>query len=477
MNDNNINLLVLRSFFDLNNVWLEDIELLGSDYAMLTRKLLSIEMNNGKLPSLALIMKNVEKLNFNLGEEEIPYKKKVKSILASLVDISVDINNEELLELLRENYLTNEMFEEVPRLTKNLTDKNFEKVRLSLNKLDNILQNGMNKAIEFEDNNSLFLENEETINFKYTGYFDDLPYARVPEGSLCLLIARSKQGKTSLLIQSLINNYLKGENVYLISYEIPKVSIINRALSYIASVPLSEINDNQYSVSDNSVRVKIARYVLARQITFKEALKVYLQEGYEGLEKIPVRENKLIIRASITKGELEKLKSQNKKFNGLPTDIDILKEIKDINKHTKLDWVYIDYLSLIPFVDSKNSREHNISSFSRNLKQTLMETSTCGFVLAQAKSKAEFAEPLYSQGILLDSDLCVSIMGTAEQLAEGMTTIHITLSRHSEGFKSFQAERRLDIQTFTLTGDSMEYDDFYEKYSKSIKDTKKDKNS
>ena len=38
--NNNINLLVLKSFFDKGSVWLDEIELLQEDYAIFTRKLL-----------------------------------------------------------------------------------------------------------------------------------------------------------------------------------------------------------------------------------------------------------------------------------------------------------------------------------------------------------------------------------------------------------------------------------------------------
>jgi major membrane immunogen (membrane-anchored lipoprotein) len=85
--NNNINLLVLKSFFDKGTVWLDEIELLLEDYAIFTRKLLSIEIENGKIPSLSLTLKNVDKLNFKV-EDEIAYKKKLKAkksqILVSL---------------------------------------------------------------------------------------------------------------------------------------------------------------------------------------------------------------------------------------------------------------------------------------------------------------------------------------------------------------------------------------------------------
>jgi hypothetical protein len=127
MNDN-INLLVLKSFFDKGTVWLDEIELLLEDYAIFTRKLLNIEIENGKIPSLSLTLKNVDKLNFKV-EDEIAYKKKLKAILISLDNIVTDLNEDELMELLREDFLARNMQEEIPILTQFVIDKNFEKAK------------------------------------------------------------------------------------------------------------------------------------------------------------------------------------------------------------------------------------------------------------------------------------------------------------------------------------------------------------
>ena len=46
MNDN-INLLVLKSFFEFKSVWLSEIEFLKSDYALLTSKSPALSSYNG----------------------------------------------------------------------------------------------------------------------------------------------------------------------------------------------------------------------------------------------------------------------------------------------------------------------------------------------------------------------------------------------------------------------------------------------
>src|SRR5574344_1394951 len=374
MNDN-INLLVLKSFFDKGTVWLDEIELLQEDYAILTRKLLGIEIENGKLPSLSLTLKNVDKLNFKV-EDEIAYKKKLKAILISLDNVETDLNEDELMELLREDFLARNMQEEIPILTQFVIDKNFEKAKNSIFKLEGYLSDGLAKDMAFEDNEELFLQTDSVLNFKNIGFPKELPFYKLPEGAMLLITSRSKTGKTSLLIGSLTENFINGGNIYLASYEIPRVSVINRMLSYISDVPLQEINEGIYSVSDSSLRVLVARYVLSKNVDFKTASRIMLEKGEEGLRALPTRENKLIIRASMTKDELEKYKAKNKRPPNLPSDMEILKDVRDYNKVGKLDFIYIDYISLIPFVDSKNSREQNIANFSKALKLSLLETST-----------------------------------------------------------------------------------------------------
>ena len=467
MNDN-INLLVLKSFFDKGLVWLDEIELLQEDYAIFTRKLLSIEIENGKLPSLSLTLKNVDKLNFKV-EDEIAYKKRLKAILISLGNIETDLNEEELMELLREDFLARNIQEEIPILTQYVIDKNFEKAKNSIFKLENYLSDGLAKDMSFEDNEELFLHTDSVLNFKNIGFPKELPFHKLPEGAMLLITSRSKTGKTSLLVGSLTENFINGQNCLIISYEIPRVSLINRMLSYISDVPLQEINEGIYSVSDSSLRVLVARYVLSKNVNFKTASRVMLEQGEEGLRALPTRENKLIIKASLTKDELSKYKAKNKRPPTLPSDVEILKDVRDYNKVGKLDFVYIDYISLIPFVDSKNSREQNIANFSKALKLSLLETSTIGVVLSQSKSAQEFYMPLYSQAITLDCDASISIQPTKEQNENGLTTIHLYVARHTEGYMSYECEKHLEVQKFIPTGNSIGLEDFLEKYNKENK--------
>lgn len=466
--EGNINLLVLKSFFDKGSVWLDEIELLQDDYSILTRKLLSIEIENGKLPSLSLTLKNIDKLNFNI-EEEIAYKKKAKAILISVDNIETDLNEEELLELLREDYLARNLQAELPTLTQYIIDKNFEKAKNSIFKLEQTLESGMAKDMTFENNEELFLDTDSVLNFKNIGFPKELSFSRLPEGSMLLITSRSKTGKTSLLVGSITENFINGNNIYLASYEIPRVSVINRMLSYISDVPLQEINEGVYSVSDSSLRVLVARYVLSKNVDFKTASRIFLEKGEEGLKELPTRENKLIIKASLTKDELERYKAKNKRPPNLPSDTEILKDVRAYNKVGKLDFIYIDYISLIPFVDSKNSREQNIANFSKALKLSLLETSTIGIVLSQSKSSQEFYMPLYSQAITLDCDASISIQPTKEQNENGLTTIHLYVARHTEGYISYECEKHLDVQKFIPTGNSIGLEDFLEKYNKENK--------
>ena len=193
MNDN-INLLVLKSFFDKGSVWLDEIELLQEDYVIFTRKLLSIELENGKLPSLSLTLKNVDKLNFKV-EDEIAYKKRLKAILISLGNIETDLNEEELMELLREDFLARNLQEEIPILTQFVIDKNFEKAKNSIFKLENYLSDGLAKDMSFEDNEELFLHTDSVLNFKNIGFPKELPFSKLPEGAMLLITSRSKTVK------------------------------------------------------------------------------------------------------------------------------------------------------------------------------------------------------------------------------------------------------------------------------------------
>lgn len=465
---NNINLIVLKSLFTFKEFWLEDIEYLKEDYQILARKLLAYFMNKDAIPTEQFVLQNVTKFS-----DEKDVQKKLKNIMLAIMEADeITLTQEELQELLEEDYKDRQIQPLLLKAGEALKEKDFDKVKTELNKVDSVLEVGDSDLI-YDDDKEFFEREDSSIVFKSTGLWKDTLLSKVPEGSMVLISSRSKTGKTSLVIKSATENFLSGKDVYIVSYEVQRASLKNRMLSYISQVPLQEINEGVYSASDNRDRVALARYCVTRDTDFNSAKKVYLEKGWEGVKALPKRTNRLIIRASYTKEDIDELRKQGKKPRPMPNDVALLKELKLLNKNKTLDYMYIDYVSLIPFADSKASREINISTFSRNFKEALLETSTIGFLLAQSKSKAEPHMPLYSQSAILDCDMALSITPTKDMIAEGLTAVSLTFARHSEGFKSYIAQPRLEVQDFELMEDEvMEFEDLLDIVKKENKDTK-----
>lgn len=477
--DKNINLEILNSFFAYKDFWLDDLEFMEGNYQTLARKLLKVFVEKETIPSKALVLKNLDKMNFDKNpDEDNKVRKHIKGMLHTLMDMEDDpkqlsFTQEEMVELLKEEYLSSKMYDYVPELSQAVQEKEFNKVKECINKIDNVLEMGSDTSLNEDDDKDSFENEEDDIIFKETGLWKNTNMEKVPEGSLILVSSRSKTGKTSLLIKSLTENFLNGKDCVVYSYEIPKQSLRNRMLSYVSNVPLGEINEKNFS-QGNADRVKLARYVISRDISVQDAMALVLEKGWEALKELPKRKNRLILRASNTKQDIEELRKQNKRPKFLPTDREILQEVRRYNKVKALDFVYIDYVSLIPFEDTKASREGNISTFTRNLKQTLLETSVCCMLLSQSKSKAEPHVSLYSQSMILDCDMALSITPTRQLSEEGLTAISLTWARHTEGFTSYIAEPHLEVQDFTLTGDTIDFDDILDQIKKENKPSNKD---
>jgi len=474
----NINIEVLNSFFAYKDFWLDELEYLEGNYQSLARKLLKVFMEKEKMPSKAIVLKNIDKMTFNdIPKENKIIQKNLKACMNTIIEMENDPNKlpytkEEMVELLKEETISNKLFDILPTLSEDAMNKDFSKVKDKINKIDNILEMGADTDLNEDDDKDSFENEDDSIIFKSTGLWEGTNLEKVPEGSLILLSSRSKTGKTSLLIKSLTENYLNGNDCMVYSYEIPKQSLRNRMLSYVSKVPLGEINEKNFS-QGNADRVKLARYVISRDISMEDAMTLVLEKGWEALKELPKRKNRLILRASNTKQDIEELRKQNKRPKFLPTDKEILQEIRRYNKVKALDYVYIDYVSLIPFEDTKASREGNISTFSRNLKQTLLETSVCCMLLSQSKSKTEPHQPLYAQSPILDCDMALSITPYKEIVDNGLTAISLTWFRHGVGFISYIAEPHLETQDFTLTGDTVDFDDVLEAIRKENKPTNK----
>jgi hypothetical protein len=70
--------------------------------------------------------------------------------------------------------------------------------------------------------------------------------------------------------------------------------------------------------------------------------------------------------------------------------------------------------------------------------------------------------------------MALSITPTRQLSEEGLTAISLTWARHTEGFTSYIAEPHLEVQDFTLTGDTIDFDDILDQIKKENKPSNKD---
>ena len=305
MNDN-INLLVLKSFFDFKSVWLTELEFLKSDYALLTSKINQYIKLKNEFPSKAIIKNSIPKFVSGDSVEDEGTRKRLRSIMTAIIENAseMEYTKTELYDLLVEDNISDKAMALIQQQGEALLKKDFDKIQRLSDQISKITKTGSNVVVKDSVDSIVKIKTKDSkisTGFDF-GLGTGLEVA--PKGSVVNIIAGTGFGKSHLALQSMIVNFMyHDKNVCNFNYELSRPEIALRIKSFISRVPVEEIETESYSVSDNAFRVKAVEYVLKRKIDINKATEILVSKKLEEFEKYPLRKNKMIIICA--EGEVE----------------------------------------------------------------------------------------------------------------------------------------------------------------------------
>lgn len=468
--NNNINLLVLKSFFDFKSVWLSEIEFLKNDYALLASKINQYIKMKNEFPSKAIIKNSIPKFVSGDSVEDEGIRKRLRSIMTAIIenDSEMEYTKSELYDLLIEDNISDKAMTLIQQQGEALLKKDFDKIQRLSDQLLKITKTGSNIVLKDSVDSIIKIKTKDSkisTGFDF-GLGTGLEVA--PKGSVINIIAGTGFGKSHLALQSMIVNFLyHDKNVCNFNYELSRPEIALRIKSFISRVPVEEIENESYSVSDNAFRVKAVEYVLKRKIDINKATEILVSKKLEDFEKYPLRKNKMIIICA--EGEVEYSEGYDGDFeeDELPNDQQLLSYVE---KHgNELDCVYIDLITELTFKHPTSSEAGDIKNFVKEFKRLCKKFSIMGFVLNQVQDEQSSYGLLhnkYSKSLAQTSDLVIAIVSLDEMVENNETLLVIKKCRHGQPNQALICSRDFSIGRFTPTGDIIYLSEVIKKLNK-----------
>ena len=470
MNDNNINLLVLRSFFDLNSVWLTELDFLKEDYRLIASKINHYIHIKNEFPSKAIIKANVPKFVSGEGTEVEATRKRLRAIMTAIIenDEKPEYTKSELYDLLVEDFKTTKAMEITQKLDKAVLDKDFNKVQKLTDELQRTTKESSN--IILRDSVDALVHIKSTDNKVSTGLDFGLETGAelIPKGSLINLLAGTGFGKSFLALQSMLTNFLEHDrNVVNFNYELDRTDIALRIKAFISRVNMQEIETGNFSVSTNRHRVNAVKYVLTRKIDIETATQIIISGDLSKFEKYPLRTNKLIIISAEGDSEYEVGYSGDFEEDELPNDQQLLEYVE---KHgAELDDVYVDLITEITFKSPTHSESNDIKIFVKKIKALAKKFSFRVWILNQVADETSgygLTTNKYSRSLAQTADLVLVIVSLDEMVENEESLIIVKKCRHGQPNQALVCKRELGISRFTPTGDIITLSEVIKKLNK-----------
>ena len=440
---------------------------LSKDLQFIINKSEIYRKKNGKYPSIDFLLSSVNKMT---SDSEI-VKVLTDKLYATSVLKDTEMSAMEVSELLLDEYKQ----ENVRELTKQLATAFSKDLVLEIPKLSKKLDDICNLSLS-QNYLSRDIKNDVKVNRPQvvklpTGILNGKSYAisYVPRGSLILVLGRSGKGKSTLTLQSMLENYLAGYNCINFNFELGLSTILNRIKACLTEVPIQEIMDNEFLLDESKEKVWLTSFVLSHQISMKDAyiklveLKFDREAFEQYLVDIPLRQNIMKIVAAEEAGVEGAIES-------LPTDDEIINIIKEYGDN--LDNVYIDLVSEVNFSNGFNSREQNLTNFARTLNEVALLKGVNVFMVSQiegVKSYDSLNTPKYSKGLFQSASLVISLISNAEMAKDGIVGLVPVKARHAKTNEVYFANADFEIQKFTECYETLDSYDFEEMINKELK--------
>jgi len=456
----NIQVQILAKLLGSDTYWLDNEHLLNAEYQVIARKILVFYNKNNKMPSISFLLK----FSSGWGSDD-EQQTKIDSILEILEDTTQeDMTEDELSELLVEDYKQRNLIPIVKEISNSIVRKDYDMVTTKISQAHSILETGLQINTD-TDSRSLLSMTGSKIEMMETGFFpkDNMEISKIPVGSLVLLMAPPKTGKSLLALQGLMQQFYSGLNVYLASYELPLSQLRARIISNVCGVPLNEVQANNFILNESETKVKAFPYTLEYEVDINRATFLLSKGKEEDILSLPKRKNKIMIRAAMTAEELTQI---GEVYKPLPNEVELLSEIKHRAKLGILDSFWIDYISEVTQSDGKESREGFITRFSRELKGVCLEYGIVGTLLSQVTNAAYPLQPKYSLALGQICDLQLFLASTPEALKDGIIYLGVGLARHSQGYVYYECARNYATQGIEYMGSQGELNDLLEELVK-----------
>ena len=467
----NINQTALKLYLD-NKLPQELTKYFIKDYAQIFSKVEMFKRKNNQTPSLEFLIQYSSKLG-----EDIEQSNRIGDILYVVSKIKdVEMSTEEVGELFLSEYKSNMIRDLIKKSSTAIIEENMVLVEKLSKEIADIssLSLGSNQWLETDIKDDI-KHVPSKLELVSTGIFSETinsyPFSEVPIGSLILLQGRSGQGKSSIALQSANNLYLEGKNILNINVELQKPVILGRCKSNITGIPLAEISSGNFLTQDAELINTLYNYVMQYEITMSEALdtakKLGTENAIEKFEQLPIRKNIFKIISASDKATHNMAKSKGIQVEKLPTDIEILQMLEEHGDY--FDVVYVDLISEIEFTDSFNSREANITNFTRKIKALAMEKSLIVFLISQVENGNTFygqLEPKYAKSLSQSADLVISIISSSEMKKDNLIGLVCPKTRHNSNNSVVIVESEFATMRFKDTFQTVDIYEFEKEMNK-----------
>ena len=302
------------------------------------------------------IMKNLYKNNYTLDiptiktkldEQQVDIKVSDITTLASIGETyAIDTH----IKILKDKYKRSRIQVSALKLITAMIEN--KDIDTSIYKFENELRNSIDKDMEIGDDISSicakildFLENNNDISLKFGVKLLDEVIGGLFKGELTTIAARSGVGKTALALQIMLNCASQGKRVLFISREMSNEQIVMRNIS-----------------KKTGISAKSMKYKNLKEIDWKNIIDVMHEFSKDDLIYINDR-------------------------------ISTISQLKRRIRQVKPDLVIVDYLQLLSTEQNLQTREREVATLSRELKNITLDYEIPVIQLSQLNDEMKDLRP------------------------------------------------------------------------------------
>lgn len=452
----NINQTALKLYLD-GKLPQELIKCFPRDYTQIVSKIEQFKKKNSKTPSLDFLIQYASKLGED--KEQSDRIGDILYVVSKVKDVGMSVD--EISELFLAEYKSDKLRDLIKRSSQAVIEDNIglvEKLSKEISAISSLSLN--NKNYLENDIKKDFNLISKKLEYVPTGMFSDMNYnfSKLPIGSLITVTGKSGTGKSSLLLEAMLKNYLSGRSVVNFNYELQRGVLYSRLTACLTGVTMEEITTHNFLTQEASDLVFLSSFVFTYDITLEQANKELTnhkdRDSFEEYikSKYEVRKNKLKIIAAEDSSALQLAKTKNIKLDELPNDVELFQILEEYGED--MDDVYVDLISEISFVDNYLGRELCLTNFAKQIKAVAMKHSFNVYLASQVENTKTFdgnCTPKYSKAIYGTSDVVLTLISTSELNKEGMVALLAAKNRHNRHDSALILNKKFECMQFINT--------------------------